>query len=72
MDKLKELFEIRNAIRTFLEEKLQADVHSAGISITDPAEADMSFKLDDINYLLTIKEENEWTSISINGIYKNG
>tara|TARA_R100000781_G_C4027618_1_gene109463 strand:+ start:164 stop:343 length:180 start_codon:yes stop_codon:yes gene_type:complete len=59
MDKLKELFEIRNAIRTFLEEKLQADVHSAGISITDPAEADMSFKLDDINYLLTIKEENE-------------
>jgi hypothetical protein len=57
MDKLKEVFEIRNAIRNFLEKELQADVHSAGISLTDPAEADISFKLDDINYSLTIKEE---------------
>jgi len=57
MDKLKEVFEIRNAIRNFLEKELQADVHSAGISITDPAEADISFKIDDINYSLTIKED---------------
>jgi hypothetical protein len=57
MDKLKEVFEIRNAIRNFLEKELKADVHSAGISITDPPEADISFKLDNINYSLTIKED---------------
>ena len=57
MDKFKEIFEIRNAIRNFLEKELQANVHSAGMSITDPAEADISFKIDDIDYLLIIKEE---------------
>ena len=57
MDKIKEVFEIRNAIRNFLEKELQADVHSAGISITDPAEADIAFKLDNIDYSLTIKED---------------
>lgn len=57
MDKLKEVFEIRNAIRNFLEKELQANVHSSGISITDPPEADISFKIDDIDYSLTIKEE---------------
>lgn len=57
MDKFKEIFEIRNAIRNFLEKELQANVHSAGMSITDPAEADISFKIDDIDYSLTIKEE---------------
>ena len=56
MDKLKEMFELRNAIRHFLESKLEAKVQSAGMSISEPSSADISFKIDNINYILTIDE----------------
>ena len=56
MDKLKEMFEIRNAIRIFLEEKLEAKVQGAGMSITEPLTADISFKIDNTNYLITIDD----------------
>ncbi|BAQ88605.1 hypothetical protein [uncultured Mediterranean phage uvMED] len=56
MDKMKEMFELRNAIRIFLEEKLEAKVQGAGMSITEPPTADISFKIDNINYLITIDE----------------
>ena len=56
MDKMKEMFELRNAIRIFLEEKLEAKVQGAGMSITEPSSADISFKIDNINYILTIDE----------------
>ena len=56
MDKMKEMFELRNAIRIFLEEKLEAKVQGAGMSISEPSSADISFKIDNINYVLTIDE----------------
>ena len=56
MDKMKEMFELRNAIRIFLEEKLEAKVQGAGMSITETSSADISFKIDNINYVLTIDE----------------
>ena len=56
MDKLKEMFELRNAIRIFLEEKLEAKVQGTGMSITEPPTADISFKIDNTNYVLTIDE----------------
>ena len=56
MDKMKEMFELRNAIRIFLEEKLEAKVQGAGMSISEPSSADISFKIDNINYILTIDE----------------
>ncbi len=56
MDNMKEMFELRNAIRIFLEEKLEAKVQGAGISITEPPTADISFKIDNTNYLITIDE----------------
>jgi len=56
MDKMKEMFELRNAIRIFLEEKLEAKVQGAGMSITEPSTADISFKMNNINYLITIDE----------------
>jgi hypothetical protein len=56
MDKMKEMFELRNAIRIFLEEKLEAKVQGAGMSITEPSSADISFKIDNTNYVLTIDE----------------
>tara|TARA_R110002072_G_scaffold7490_1_gene40221 strand:+ start:151 stop:339 length:189 start_codon:yes stop_codon:yes gene_type:complete len=56
MDRMKEMFELRNAIRIFLEEKLEAKVQGAGMSITEPSTADISFKMNNINYLITIDE----------------
>ena len=56
MDKKKEMFELRNEIRIFLEEKLEAKVQGAGMSITEPSSADISFKIDNTNYVLTIDE----------------
>ena len=56
MDRMKEMFELRNAIRIFLEEKLEAKVQGAGMSITEPSSADISFKIDNTNYVLTIDE----------------
>ncbi len=56
MDKMKDMFELRNAIRHFLEDKLEAKVQGAGMSITEPSSADISFKIDNTNYVLTIDE----------------
>ena len=56
MDKLKEMFELRNAIRHFLERNLEAKVQGAGMSMTEPSYADISFKIDNITYVLTIEE----------------
>ena len=56
MDTMKEMFELRNAIKNFLENNLEADVQGAGMSITEPSTADISFKINNINYLITIDE----------------
>jgi len=56
MDKMKEMFELRNAIKNFLENDLKADVQGAGMSVTEPSTADISFKINNINYLITIDE----------------
>ena len=56
MDKMKDMFELRNAVRHFLEDKLEAKVQGAGMSITEPSTADISFKMNNINYLITIDE----------------
>lgn len=56
IDNMKDMFEIRNAIRIFLEEKLDAKVQGAGMSITEPPTADISFKIENTNYIITIDE----------------
>jgi hypothetical protein len=56
MDKMKDMFELRNAVRNFLENDLEADVQGAGMSVTEPSTADISFKINNINYLITIDE----------------
>ena len=56
MDRMQEMFELRNAIKNFLENDLKADVQGAGMSITEPSTADISFKMNNINYLITIDE----------------
>lgn len=56
MDRMKEMFELRNAVKNFLENDLEADVQGAGMSITEPSTADISFKINNINYLITIDE----------------
>lgn len=56
MDRMKEMFELRNAVKNFLENDLEADVQGAGMSVTEPSTADISFKMNNINYLITIDE----------------
>ena len=56
MDRMKEMFELRNAVRNFLENDLEADVQGTGMSVTEPSTADISFKINNINYLITIDE----------------
>ena len=56
MDRMQEMFELRNAIKNFLENDLEVDVQGAGMSITEPSTADISFKMNNINYLITIDE----------------
>ena len=56
MDKMKDMFELRNAVRHFLEDKLEAKVQGAGMTVTEPSTADISFKIDNTNYVLTIDE----------------
>lgn len=56
MDRMQEMFELRNAIKNFLENDLEANVQGAGMSITEPSTADISFKMNNINYLITIDE----------------
>ena len=56
MDRMQEMFELRNAIKNFLKNYLKADVQGAGMSITEPSTADISFKMNNINYLITIDD----------------
>ena len=55
-DITKELFELRNDLRNYLEEHHKAEIMGAGISISDFPVADISFKIDGKEYLLTIEE----------------
>ena len=55
-DTTKELFELRNDLRNYLEEHHKADIMGAGISISDFPVADISFKIDGKEYLLQIEE----------------
>ena len=49
-------FELRNDLRNYLEEHHKAEIMGAGISISDFPVADISFKIDGKEYLLTIEE----------------
>jgi len=53
-DTTRELFELRNDLRNYLEEHHKAEIMGAGIS--DFPVADVSFKIDGKEYLLTIEE----------------
>ena len=55
-DTTRELFELRNDLRNYLEEHHKAEIMGAGISISDFPVADISFKIDDKEYLLQIEE----------------
>ena len=51
------LYDIRYAIQTFLEEKLQGEIHGAGITLNEPGRmADIEVSLDNNKYLITIEE----------------
>lgn len=52
------LFEIRHAIQTFLEDKLQGEVHGAGMTVDGPIFrlADIEVSIDDKKYQITIEE----------------
>ena len=55
-DTTRELFELRNDLRNYLEEHHKAKIMGAGISISDFPVADISFKIDGKEYLLQIEE----------------
>ena len=55
-DTTRELFDLRNDLRNYLEERHKAAIMGAGISISDFPVADLSFKIDGKEYLLTIEE----------------
>lgn len=52
---MENLLDIRHAIQTFLEEKLQGEVQGAGISIQSQM-ADVEVQIDDKKYMITIEE----------------
>ena len=54
-DITRELFELRNDLRNYLEEHHKAEIMGAGISISDFPVADISFKIDGKEYLLTVE-----------------
>ena len=56
MDRMKEMFELRNAVKNFLENDLEADVQGAGMRVTEPFTAHISFKINNIDYSITIEE----------------
>ena len=56
MDRMKQMFELRNAVKNFLENKLKADIQGSGMTVKEPFSADISFKIDNTNYVLTIDE----------------
>ena len=54
---MENLLDIRHAIQTFLEEKLQGEIHGAGITLNEPGRmADIEVSLDNNKYLITIEE----------------
>jgi len=55
-DTTRELFDLRNDLKNYLEEHHKAEIMGAGISIGDFPVADVSFKIDGKEYLLTIEE----------------
>tara|TARA_X000001382_G_scaffold16124_1_gene10204 strand:- start:310 stop:486 length:177 start_codon:yes stop_codon:yes gene_type:complete len=55
-DTTRELFELKNDLRNYLEEHHKAKIMGSGISISDFPVADVSFKIDGKEYLLTIEE----------------
>jgi len=55
-DTTRELFDLRNNLKNYLEEHHKAEIMGAGISIGDFPVADVSFKIDGKEYLLTIEE----------------
>ena len=55
-DTTRDLFELRNDLRNYLEEHHKAKIMGAGISISDFPVADISFKIDGKEYLLQIEE----------------
>ena len=60
-DRVSDIYEIRMAIQTFLEEKLKAEVTGAGIFLSGGS-ADFNFEIDNKKYLLNItdmREEND-------------
>ena len=55
-DTTRELFELRNDLRNYLEEHHKAEIMGAGISISDFPVADISFKIDGKEYLLQTED----------------
>jgi len=51
-----DLLDIRHAIQTFLEEKLEATVEGAGITIGNDPVADIEVHIDSKKYLITMEE----------------
>ena len=52
-----ELFDLRYAIQQFLEDKLQGEVHGAGLSVGEPGRmADIEVTVGEGKYLITIEE----------------
>ena len=52
------LFDLRHAIQTFLEDKLQGEVHREGITMDGQVfrQADIEVSIDDDKYQITIEE----------------
>jgi len=52
-----DLYDLRHAIQQFLEDKLQGEVHGAGLSLGKPGRmADIEVTVSDAKYLITIEE----------------
>lgn len=52
-----ELFDLRYAIQQFLEDKLQAEIHGAGMTVGEPGRmADIEVSVGDAKYSITIEE----------------
>jgi len=51
-----DLLDIRHAIQTFLEEKLEATVEGAGMTIGNDPVADIEVHIDNKKYLITMEE----------------
>ena len=56
-DTTRELFELRNDLENYLEEHHKAEIMGSGITIDDSPVADISFKINGKEYLLTVEED---------------